>query len=295
MKVTKICPAATIVMQFPANVEIEVVNHEGKTYLPMFSVEDDGEEVEEKPAKKKEPVFEEKPAPAKKAIREFTSNEEDDDEEEKPVPAKKSGLTENELIELPVKDLLVMCEEMGIDPDKTEGKNTNKKLRILILNASAKGTKEAPAKQDEEEDEVYDAVATALEDFDKGVRNKAKTVEVICTALGTDDDEVVAAFVTKFEKDEDADLDEIAAQIIAEVNGEAAPKEGKKEAKGKRELVEAEDLEVGDKVAVYWAGEFNEEYKGVVESKKRGKVTILYEDNEREPINAEVHTKIYRL
>ena len=38
MKIGKLKPTATIVAQFPANVEIEAISHEGKMFLPIMGM-----------------------------------------------------------------------------------------------------------------------------------------------------------------------------------------------------------------------------------------------------------------
>ena len=63
----------------------------------------------------------------------------------------------------------------------------------------------------------------------------------------------------------------------------------------KEELVEADDLEVGDRVSVYWNDENKEWYDGEVDSIKKGKVHVAYDDGSDDFIDPKIHTKIKRL
>lgn len=303
MVIGKIKPSATLVAQFPAGVEVDAIQHEGRIFMPVVSM---GEfATTEEPAPKKD-----EPAPSKSAA----SASED-------KSTKKSSdktYTEDELMEMDTKALLKMCKEMGIDPDATEGKNTNKKLRTLILSAQEEGgdddgneeTEETSAS--EENSELVEQVGEILEDFDAGKKNKKKAISAI-VALGEDvDADAVTDLVNGFEDDADADIDDVAKKIADVVSGVEAESEeeeeeeedekpakkspkkgGKKEPK--EELVDVDDLEVGDRVSVYWDDENKDWFDGKVKSIKKGKVVIAYDDDTEEPIDPEVHTKIKRL
>ena len=119
---------------------------------------------------------------------------------------------------------------------------------------------------------------------------------------GEDDD-----FVEGFEDDADADIDDVAKKIADVIAGGAeepeeeeekpakkSPKKGGKK-EPKEELVDVDDLEVGDRVSVYWGDEDKDWFDGEVKSIKKGKVVIAYDDDTEEPIDPEVHTKIKRL
>ena len=292
MVIGKIRPTATIVAQFAAGVEIEAIQHEGKMYLPVvgmgeFSTKEDA------PAPSK-------PAPAK---------------EEKPATTSDKSYTKEELMEMESKELVKICkEEFGINPDDFDGKNTNKKLRDLILNAQKDGgakkgddtEEEKPAKGEDPDDggdnsELTDQVAEILEDFDAGKKNKKKAISAICGLVDDADEDAVTELVEKFEDDADADLDEMAEEIAKVLNGEKeekpAPKKSPKRSPKKKdeELVAPEDLEVGDRVSVWWNDDNQEWFDGEVKSIKKGKVTIAYDDDTEEVIDPEVHTKIKRL
>lgn len=292
MVIGKIKPTATIVAQFAAGVEVEAIQHEGKMYLPVvgmgeFSIKD------EAPARPAAPASS-KSAPAK---------------EEKPATTSAKSYTKDELMEMESKELVKICkDEFGINPDDFDGKNTNKKLRDLILNAQKDGGAKK-VEDDEEENpadggdnnELVDQVAEILEDFDAGKKNKKKAISAICGLVDDADEDAVTELVEKFEDDADADLDEMAEKIAEVLNGEKeekpAPKKSPKRGSKKKEedLVAPEDLEVGDRVSVWWDDDNQEWYDGEVKSIKKGKVTIAYDDDTEEVIDPEVHTKIKRL
>lgn len=311
MVIGKIKPTATIVAQFAAGVEVDAIQHEGKMYLPVvgmgeFATKDAGTTRTAEPA-----------APAAKSDKKPAKGE----------AAETKKYTEDELMEMETKELLKLCKSMGIDPDDTEGKNTNKKLRKLILAAQEEAGDEGDDDKDNEggdddADELVDQIGTILEDFDGGKKNKKKTIAAICD-LGDDvDKDAVTELVEKFEDDADADLDAMAEKIAAVVNGEEPeededekPKKGKKSAKkdededekpakkgkGKKskkdeDLVAVEDLEVGDRVSVWWDDDNQDWFDGEVKSiSKKGKVVIAYDDDTEDAIDPEVHTKIKRI
>lgn len=289
MVIGKIKPAATIVAQFAAGVEIEAIQHEGKMYLPVVGM---GE------FSTKEETPERSAAPAKSS----TTDKK---------PAAKS-YTKDELMEMDVKELVKICKnEFNINPDDYEGKNTNKKLRGLILEAQENGgttkddadedAEENPAKDDADTDSasLTDKVAEILEDFDSGKKNKKKALSTLCGLADDVDEDAIAELIEKFEDDADADLDEMAEKITKVLNGEADKKpvrKPKRNAKKKDEdFVAPDDLEVGDRVSVWWDDDNKEWFDGEVKSIKKGKVMIHYDDDTDEVIDPEVHTKIKRL
>lgn len=292
MVIGKIKPTATIVAQFAAGVEVEAIQHEGKMYLPIVGMGEFSTK-EEAPARPADPAPS-KPAPAK---------------EEKPATTSAKSYTKDELMEMESKELVKICkDEFGINPDDFDGKNTNKKLRDLILNAQKDGGAKK-VEDDEEENpadggdnnELVDQVAEILEDFDAGKKNKKKAISAICGLVDDADEDAITELVEKFEDDADADLDEMAEKIAKVLNGEKeenpAPKKSPKRSPKKKDedLVAPEDLEVGDRVSVWWDDDNQEWYDGEVKSIKKGKVTIAYDDNTEEVIDPEVHTKIKRL
>ena len=302
MVIGKIKPSATLVAQFPAGVEVDAIQHEGRIFMPVVSMGEFATTEEPAPAKKDEPAPSKPAAPAS---------------ESKSAKTASSGktYTEDELMEMDTKSLLKMCKEMGIDPDATDGKNTNKKLRTLILSAQEEGgdgdgddNEETEETTSEENSELVEQVGEILEDFDAGKKNKKKAISAI-VALGEDvDADAVTELVEGFEDDADADIDDVAKKIADVIAGGAeepeeeeeekpakkSPKKGGKK-EPKEELVDVDDLAVGDRVSVYWDDENKDWFDGEVKSIKKGKVVIAYDDDTEEPIDPEVHTKIKRL
>lgn len=300
MVIGKIKPTATIVAQFAAGVEVEAIQHEGKMFLPIVG-------MGEFSAKEEAPARPAAPAPGKSAPA-----------KEEPAAAPSKSYTKEELMDMESKELVKICkDEFGINPDDYDGKNTNKKLRDLILDAQKNGgakkdddtEDDAPKKPAKGEDtaddgdgnELADQVAEILEDFDAGKKNKKKAISAICGLVDDADTDAVTELVEKFEDDADADLDEMAEEIAKVLNGEEekpapkkSPKRGAKKSKDE-DLVAPEDLEVGDRVSIWWDDDNQEWFDGEVKSIKKGKVTIAYDDDTEEVIDPEVHTKIKRL
>lgn len=298
MVIGKIKPSATLVAQFAAGVEVEAIQHDGKMFLPVVSLGEFGatESPSDSPAREAKP--DKKPAPA--------------------APAETSDVktyTKDELMDMESKELIkILKNDYSIDPDDYDGKNTNKKLRDLILKAqeenggdaendddddkkpAPKKGKDAP-KEDEGGDDLTDKVADLLEEFDDGTRNKKKTIEAICNLVDDADKDAITELIDNFEEDGDASIDDTAEEIANALSGEKkkpAPKKRGEKTK-KEELVEADDLEVGDRVSVYWNDENKEWYDGEVDSIKKGKVHVAYDDGSDDFIDPKIHTKIKRL
>lgn len=317
MVIGKIKPTATLVAQYPANCEVDAIEHDGRLFLPVVSLGafTPTKEEDPKPAKKSAPTFEEatrepaavSPAPA---VSEAEVSE-DDTQDELPVYA------ERDLMEMPTKELLAICEKLGIDPGAQEGKNTNKKLRLLILDAQ-EGMKPAPkttsksvSKADDDTDDLpfedsmpksaktkdftHD-VAKVLEAFDNGDMNEKKSLATIKGYAPSDDydEEGVEKAFREFADNSEADIMDIAQQISDALNsqsGEEVAEVGSKEEPA-GELVEPSQLHVGDRVSVYWADEANKcWYSGEVSAMRRGKPTIKYDDG-TESMLGEHNTKI---
>ena len=285
----KIKPVATIVAQFAAGVEVECIQHEGKMFMPViagdFDTVDDGKKIEDSPAPKKSAP---KPAPQ---------------EEE---AADEKVYTEDELMDMDVKELTkILKNGFKINPDDFDGKNTNKKLRNLILDAQEKGgdnSSDAEA-EDGSDDELIDNIADVLEDFDSGKKNKKKAVAAIIAFAENEDDvdaTAVSEALSDFEDDEKASIDVMAEQIaklLTKKKGKStAAKSKKKPAEPEGEDVEIDDLEKGDLVAVYWDDEETKGwFNGKVSSIKKGIVKVKYDDGSEDDLDPEVHTKIRRL
>jgi hypothetical protein len=282
MQLGKVKPTATIVAQFAAGVEVEAIQHEGKIYLPAIHLgEFSGSEA---PAPRKgEPAPATKPAASAPAAA--------------AAPAKTKQYTKDELMEMPSKDLeKILRKEFNINPDDYDGKNTNKKLRDLILDAQKNGGSEAaPAAAEETEEtdnsETTKKVAEILGNFDSGKFSRKKAIAAIAEACGTDDTDAVSEQLDKFEEDGDASAEDFAETIVAALLGEGGGSDEEPEG----ETVEAGDLEVGDKVAVWWNDDNQAWYTGVVDLVKRGKVHVKYDDGTDDVIDPEIHTEIKRL
>lgn len=317
MVIGKIKPTATLVAQYPANCEVDAIEHDGRLFLPVVSLGafTPTKEEDPKPAKKSAPTFEEatrepaavSPAPA---VSEAEVSE-DDTQDELPVYA------ERDLMEMPTKELLAICEKLGIDPDAQEGKNTNKKLRLLILDAqegmkpAPKATSKSVSKADDDTDDLpfedsmpksaktkdftHD-VAKVLEAFDNGDMNEKKSLATIKGYAPSDDydEEGVEKAFREFADNSEADIMDIAQQISDALNsqsGEEVAEVGSKEEPA-GELVEPSQLHVGDRVSVYWADEANKcWYSGEVSAMRRGKPMIKYDDG-TESMLSEHNTKI---
>lgn len=303
MTIGKMKPVATIVAQFAAGVEVEAIQHDGKVFLPVIGLGEFAKDDDDAPAHHTPTTA----APASK------KEDNGDDTTTSKV------YTEDELMDTDTKELMRICkDEFGIDPNDTEGKNTNKKLRKLILDAQENDCKEEPEEEPadkkpskksksekkddgDNDDDLTDKVADLLEDFDAGKKNKKKTIAAI-VALGDDDvdEDKVTELVDHFEEDADADLDETAKDIADVLNGKVENKTSKKspkrcKKKEDEDLVDVDDLEVGDRVSVWWDDDNQEWFDGEVKSIKKGKVTIAYDDDTEDLIDPEVHTKIKRL
>lgn len=302
----KIKPVATIVAQFAAGVEVECIQHEGKMFMPViggdFDTTDSG--------KKSEGDAPKKPAPK-------PSKEE---------PADEKTYTEDELMGMDVKELTkILKNDFNVNPDDFDGKNTNKKLRKLILDAQENGGdssdeededekpapkkgKAKPAKEEEEPadedggDELIDNIADVLEDFDGGKKNKKKAAAAIIALAENEDDvdtDAVNEALTEFEDDEAANIDDVAesiAKLLTPKKSKTSAKSKKKPAEPEGEDVEIDDLEKGDLVAVYWDDEETKGwFNGKVSSIKKGIVKVKYDDGSEDELDPEVHTKIRRL
>jgi hypothetical protein len=283
MVIGKIKPTATIVAQFAAGVEIESIQHDGKMYLPIvtmgdFSVKEEPEKVPVSPAKPETPSAE---------------------------VSREKVYTKEELMAMDPKELIKICkDEFGINPEDYDGKNTNKKLRDLILGAQ-ENPEPLPTKKKEEDDEdsddgasededseLIDSIAEILEDFDSGKKTKKKSLSAIYALSENPDEDAIAELVDNFEEDGDCDLDETASKISKLFGAKSKAPKSKKE---KEDLVSPEDLEVGDRISVWWNDDNQEWYDGEVASIKRGKVTVDYDDGTSGVIDTKIHTKIKRI
>lgn len=138
MKEVKFKPTASVIINMAAGVEVNaIVDERGTMYVPAFTLPD----VKMSGASSS--------APAKAAVETAV---------EKPVATEKAAnveiYSEEEMMNMETKELEVFCKKNGIKVPE-DGKNTNKKLRLLILEwYDAKGLTGSPkAKVEEDEDE----------------------------------------------------------------------------------------------------------------------------------------------
>lgn len=160
MRKVKVKLTAPTILQVDAG-EHEAVRDGGKLYILMQ--EEDGFETSSGTPTKTEPKKQEdiaKPEPVKEA----TATK----EVAKEVGSK--NYTEAEMMDISTDGLLDILDEKGIDPNKFDGKNTHKKLRLLILDAQ-KGkvvddTQKASARhrREEPEEEARDEMVEIPED-----------------------------------------------------------------------------------------------------------------------------------
>lgn len=290
MKTTKIKPTATIVAQFAAGVEVTAISHEGNLYLPVISL---GEL-----------------APKESAP---TSNDDDKEEatEKKSAPKKESAesssknYTEDELMDMDVKALTkILKDDFGIDPSDYDGKNTNKKLRKLILDAQdgteeeteeteeeeeqpKKSPKKSPKKEDKEEDEDKESndddddlavkAGDILDDYDAGKNSKKKAASLLMKLVGTDDTDGVNKFLDKFDDDEDGDIDDYAQKFVDKFSGsdddddeDDEDDDEKEETPKKRHSKKSEKKEDDD------------EYVAIEDLKKGDRVSVWWDDENKD-------------
>ncbi len=296
MKEVKFTPTATIAIQMVAHTEVTALMHKGTLYVPMLpdlglSVSDSAYLEETKPTRVVKETTETTPT------REVT----------KPSSSSKK-YTEEELMAMETKELEKICKTEDIEIPE-EGKNTNKKLRLLILDHQESvgvEVKVGKAKKEveEEEDEPIKPAAK------KGKKASSGIAEIFSSLDATDieEDEAIEKLVelgitkklatkkvTAFMEDASLDIEEIVAELEESLDGADAPAEKPEpKAKGKKETpVEIEDLEIGDKVKVYWEDE-EDYFTGEVTAINRKGVSVTYDsDGQACVLDSKVNTEIF--
>jgi hypothetical protein len=297
---SKITPKATLVATVAAGVVTEVIVSEGIVYVPLLDASQ---------------LLLTKSSGAVAATEEKPSKQVAEEKSEKPT-AKGKKYTEDDLMEMDAKtELTPWCEELGIEiPD--EGKNTNAKLRKLLLayqkengglpepgsagkpkeveEEKPKGAKAAPKASGASKaiEKILDAVNDGDTDRDDGEEELLELVET--KAAKTALKKVYAKFIE--EEDEPVSkFVKLAAAIVDEEAGageeeeDEKPKGGrggktqeKEKSKGKiltyDEAVEDGGLEEGMKVDVQWLSEGGEFFPGAVETIDDDGVYIAYDD-----------------
>lgn len=194
------------------------------------------------------------------------------------------------------------------EPEETAPKGKGKPA------AAGKGKKKEPSE-----------IENIVTDLDGGELTEAKAVAKLVTETGAEK-KAVAKVISEFLNAEEGEM-EIADVVAAleklsdgggdddddEEEEEEKPKKGAKPAaadkskpaaggKKKSQAVEPEDLEVGDRVNVYFGTdpdteeEYDEWYEGEVVKVRGGKVSVKYDvDGETTVLDPEFHTEIHKL
>lgn len=282
-------PLSTVILQVLAHTEIPAIEHEGKTYIELPKPEFEGEEVTET----KTPVKKETPAAAKEEI---------------PAAKEVTSFTEVELDDKETSELLTICKGLKIDPDKAEGKNTHKKLKLLILKKQEKlaPKEEAPATEEVDEkpttkggkeSKFTGEVTKILKDLDAGALNETQTVKKLTELSDDADKDSITRIINEVMDDADTPIEDWIPKVVAVVEGAAPAKDAKpgRGGKAKEELIEDfKNLEEGDKVKVYWKT-YDDYWMGKVIAVGRGGVKVHYEDDSKEILDAKEHTEVFRL
>ena len=305
MQIAKINPNATIVAQFPAGVDVEAIQHEGKLYLPVVTL---GEFATKESAPTKSENTE-KSASKKEAPK----------SEDKGKSKDTKVYTENELMDMSVKELNGILSDLDVNPDDFDGKNTNKKLRNLILKAQGEQEDDSEDEKDSDKDNskddskddigLHNKVGDILESYDAGKTNSRKAVAQIAETLDADKSEV-KDMLDDFDDDEDGDIDEWSEKFVSKFSSKKdsddeeeddEEEEEKPKARSRKpskksaddDLVEIDDLKKGDRVNVWYDDEEDKDwYKGTVVSTKGGKVHVEFDDETEDDLDPEVNTKI---
>lgn len=293
MKSVKVKPHATVILQFPAHMEVNAIQHNGILYYPSVEVEGGtpiADDDDERPAKSTPKPAAEKPAPKKSASdEEYTL----DDLNEKETP-----------------ELEEICIEMGINYKKEPGKNSHKKLRELILKAQENAGGSSDDGDAPEEKPKKSNRKSADDDDDEPAELDAKSVKKVFTELDGGDIDTAGAIkkleamgvdaklakkvATKFFESADMEISDAVSQIMGENDEPEEKPKAKAKGKVKEEPVEASDLEVDDRVKVWW--EDNDDYFLGTVIKVGRKVVVKYdEDDSEEPIDPDNNTEIFRI
>jgi hypothetical protein len=292
MKKVKFTPKVSVVASMAAGVETEVIIDEnGIMYTPFGDVSAFSNAVKAAPSS----------APASSGAK--AGKDVDDDDAPKASAAKTSAskvYTEEELMDMDAKkDLEPMCHKLGIDIPE-EGKNTNAKLRKLILAHQKENGSSAPKEEPKETPKTgrgaakatsakssVDKISEILEQVDDEKMTQEEGEEAVLEL--TDSKELkkaVRKIYNTFIDDNTLEIADVAkdiAKVIDVTATEETPKSGRgaaKAAPSKKIVTEDfdENLEVGNKVSVFWKEE-DEWFEGEVASiSKKGIVEIDYED-----------------
>ena len=156
MRKVKVTLTAQTILQLEAGTH-EAVRDGGNLYV-LLQQEEGFADTQEEPSSPKKATSEapkttNTTAPAPQPAKEEPAVAETSDENSS------ENWTEEDMMNMHSDDLLAECKKLGIDPNKSDGKNTNKKLRTLILDYWVGGsnvaddTKTTQSSADEKDDD----------------------------------------------------------------------------------------------------------------------------------------------
>ena len=288
MQFGKIKPVATIVAQFAAGVETEAIQHEGKLFLPVttlgtFATKESApgstDEVEEVETTSSKPSKPSETSSKKSATKSYD---------------------EDELMDIDVKELKGILSDLEIDPDDFDGKNTNKKLRKLILDAQkGTGTTESDEDEDEEEEEeeapkkkavkkvkkeaedddedekssgsVTSKVEEILDDYDGGKINTKKATAKLAELLSAEPTKV-GKLLDEFDDDEDVTITDWSKKFVKKLakSDDAEDEDEEDEKPAKKSKNKAKKVEEDE----------DEDLVEISELKKGDRVNVFWADED---------------
>lgn len=267
---------ATVAVQLHANTEYRAIEHDGVAYVeypsPLMGVVSSNSSA---------PDVSVTPATATKSAPKVAEK----------LPT--TNYTEDELMGMDVKELEKLCIKYNIDMPAAS-KKTNKYFRTLILEWQEEGgTQSASAVEDiVPTDDAHGKVLAVLIGLDSTTIKEPKAIKQLCDILPDADEDEIADLVDTFMGQTDISPKDFVSEFFkdAPVVTSKGKSPSTSEKASKTKLVSEEDLEVGNKVSVYW--ENNEEwYSGEVVKISRKGTDILYEDGETVTLD-ESHTEI---
>ena len=294
-------PAAAAAFQIPPGIAIDAIEDGGMLYLPIMSISGLAVTVGEDNAKaapqpKSESPTKSEPKQAPK-------------EEAKPVAKKASKTyTEEELQAMDAKDIEKLCIKLGVEIPE-EGKNTNKKLRTLILEWQEAGADEGGEDDDSPAvatKDVSKEVSAILKKLDEQELSEAQARKQLQSLSDHDVKAELIEVLDEFTNDDDASIDEYAvsiAELLATGKAQESDDSDEEESEDASEepqgtAVTEDELEKGDRVAIWWNETDDVEaqwYYGNVKSVGRKGVVIAYDDDTEATYNTDECGDIIKL
>lgn len=296
--------AATLVVQFHPGTEVEALRDDtGVIYLPALNV----------------PVSAGDPIPKKEFRQEIQKEEPVSSAvETKPVPSSPSeaqdltqfiGKDEDFYLDIPVENLVQVCEALGIDLSQYPGKrNTNKKLRTILMEYSADNQVAAEAQDQveqedgsEEEVSIEEAISAASEIFDEMISLWDKGEEVsleefaakFSETFGLDEtyEDDVMSILNSVAEDDQIDSEGAAKIFIESFFGDESGDENAEEFSTDEDL---SFLEKGTKVEVFFDTDGGDTgwFSAVVEKIVRKTPHFRFDDGDVLPLKREEMPKI---